>query len=180
MGDPSAEMSKTSEGLKLYVLRHGQAGPHVDDPARDAMRPLTAAGRKEIGDIANSLKALGVSFDLIASSPLKRALETAQIVANKLKETKRLEEWDELKGAGDPSALYKRLSALKGSMKILLVGHEPHLSGIIAEIISGKSDVRLVLKKGGIAKVNVDELRPKVSGELVWLLTPKLMKKMSQ
>ena len=65
MGDPSAEMSKTSEGLKLYVLRHGQAGPHVDDPARDAMRPLTAAGRKEIGVIASSLKALGVSFDLI-------------------------------------------------------------------------------------------------------------------
>ncbi len=173
-------MSKTKEGLKLYVLRHGQAGAHIDDSAKDAMRPLTAAGRKEIGEIAKSLKTLDVTFDLIASSPMKRALETATIVADKLKETKRLEQWDELKATSDPGALYERVSALKGKMRILLVGHDPHLSGIVGEIISGKSNVHLVLKKGGMVKVNVGELRPKVSGELVWLLTPKLMKKMSR
>jgi phosphohistidine phosphatase len=173
-------MSKTNEGLKLYVLRHGEAGAHIDDSAKDAVRPLTVAGRKEIGEIANSLKRLDVSFDLIASSPLKRALETAKIVADKLRETKSLEQWDELRATSDPNALYARLSALKGAMRILLVGHDPHLSGITGEIISGKSNVHLVLKKGGMAKINVQELRPKVSGELVWLLTPKLMKKMSR
>jgi phosphohistidine phosphatase len=173
-------MSKIKEGLKLYVLRHGQAGTHVDDSAKDAVRSLTAAGRKEIEEIAKSLKLLDVTFDLIASSPLKRAVETAKIVADKLKETKRLEQWDELRGISDPSALYTRLCALKDKRRILLVGHEPHLSGIVGEIISDKSSVHLVLKKGGMVKVNVEELRPKVSGELVWLLTPKLMKKMSR
>ena len=172
-------MSKTNESLKLYVLRHGQAGAHIDDSSKDAVRPLTADGRKEIGEIANSLKRLDVSFELIASSPLKRALETAKIVADKLK-TKNLEQWDELKATGDSGALFTRLSRLKGKMRILLVGHEPHLSGIIGEIVSGKSNVHIVLKKGGMAKVSLDELRPKVSGELVWLLTPKLLKKLSR
>jgi phosphohistidine phosphatase len=171
-------MSKTNESLKLYVLRHGQAGTHMDNSAKDAVRPLTTAGRKEIMEIANSFKRLDLKFDLIASSPLKRAQETAKIVGDKLKEPKRLEQWDELRSTSDPSSLFAKLSVLKG--KILLVGHEPHLSGIIGEIISGKSNVHLVLKKGGVAKVNVEELRPKVSGELVWLLTPKLLKKMSQ
>ncbi len=172
-------MSKTNEGLKLYVLRHGQAGAHIGDSAKDAVRPLTVAGRREIEEIANSLKKLNVRFDLIASSPLKRALETAKIVADKLK-TKNLEQWDELKATSDSSALFRRLSSLKGKMRILLVGHEPHLSGIIGEIISGKSNAHLLLKKGGMAKVSVDELRPKISGNLVWLLTPKLLKKMSR
>src|SRR5690242_13671808 len=153
-------MSKTNESLKLYVLRHGQAGAHVDDSGKDAVRPLTAEGRKEIGEIANSLKRLDVSFDLIAASPLKRALETAKIVADKLK-TKNLEQWDELKATSDSSALFRRLSGLKGKLRILLVGHEPHLSGIVGEIISGKSSVRVGLKKGGLAKINVQELRPK-------------------
>jgi phosphohistidine phosphatase len=164
--------------LKVYVLRHGQAGNSLDEPGKDAARPLTPDGRREILQIATSLKSLDVGLDLIASSPLKRALETAQLVAKKLGKTKSLQQWEELKPAGDHDTLYKRLSDLKADSQILLVGHEPHLSSLIGEIISGSQNVRLVLKKGGIAKIDLDQIRPKASGDLVWLLTPKLAKMM--
>ena len=168
------------KGLTLYILRHGQAGTHEDNPEKDAVRPLTSRGRKETIMFGRSLRKLGVSFDLVVSSPLKRAVETAQLTARTVMGKKWVEEWNELKPTIETGELYSRLSSLETDRPVLLVGHEPHLSNVIAEIVSGKPDARLVLKKGGIAKVNVDELKPKPSGELIWLLTPKLMKKISR
>ncbi len=172
-------MSRQAEALKLYILRHGEAGTHEEDPEKDAVRPLTGSGRKEIERLAESFKTSRTKFDLIATSPLRRAEETGMIVAKKLKLSNRFEEWDELKPTSDTDALYSRLSKLKKGSRVMIVGHEPHLSGMISEVISGKTAVGLVLKKGALAKVNVNEFQPKISGELVWLVTPKLLKKMA-
>ncbi len=90
-----------------------------------------------------------------------------------------LEQWDELKPTADTSNLYQRLSRIGSRQEVLLVGHEPYLSGMIGEIIGGKNDVNLVLKKGGLAKVRVNGFKPSVSGELRWLLTIKLMRKLA-
>jgi phosphohistidine phosphatase len=169
-------MPRIDEGLELYFLRHGRAGARVGDDEEDSMRALTGPGRRDIASVAESLKTLGISFDVIASSPLRRAKDTAKIMAKKMALSKRLEDWDELKPTGDPASLYSRLSRIKNGTSILLVGHEPHMSSVIADIVSGKQDARLVLKKGGFARVHVDGFRPRISGELLWLLTPKLMK----
>jgi phosphohistidine phosphatase len=125
------------------------------------------------------MKALDLKFDLIATSPLKRASETATIVAKVLKAQKVLEVWDELKPEVESSALYRRLSKLKGDSSILVVGHEPYLSSMIGEIVARKGSARIALKKAGVAKIELTALLPVPSGELRWLLTPRLLKKVA-
>jgi phosphohistidine phosphatase len=164
--------------LNLFVLRHGEAGARLDPPEMDANRPLTPAGRREIAEVAEFLASLKIEFKVIAVSPLKRAHETGEIAARKMRMLNRLEVWDELKPTGDTSGLYRKLSRLGSRQQVLLVGHEPHLSGMIAEIITGKTGVNLVLKKGGLAKLRINGFKPTISGELRWLLTSKLMRKM--
>ncbi len=164
--------------LNLFLLRHGEAGTRTPVPAKDAERSLTVAGRKELEQIAGSIAVMGIKFDKIAASPLKRTYETATIVAKTLKSLDHLEEWDELKPEGNRSDLYRRLSKVKDS-DILLVGHEPYLSTMIGEIVSGNGESRITLKKAGLAKLRITSLVPKPSGELRWLLTPKQIRKMS-
>jgi phosphohistidine phosphatase len=165
--------------MKLYFLRHGEAGVRKTDMQTDAARGLTASGRKDIATVAVFLRSRGLVFDTIASSPLRRAEETATIVAEKLHLLKKLEKWSELEPTSDTSLLFTKLSGLKANSRLLLVGHEPQLSTVIGEITSG-GPVRLAMKKGGIAKVDVDEFQPRISGELQWLLTPKVSRTMSE
>ena len=140
-------------------------------------RPLTQLGRKEIEEIAESLKDWDLKFDRIITSPLKRSKETASIVAKILKIQDRLEDYDELKPEGSRSELYKRLSKIKQQSSILVVGHEPYLSMMIGEIVAGNPNSHINLKKGGIAKIRIRTFSPKVSGELRWLLTPRQVRK---
>lgn len=160
-------------------MRHGEAGNREMLLKGDPERRLTEAGKQEVLEIAISLKSLKLSFDCIGSSPLVRALETAKIMARTFKRSKRLEIWDELSPEGQRTDLYDRLSKMKDDSKILIVGHEPYLSDLIGDLITNKEGSRVALKKAGVAKVAVDSLIPKASGELKWLLTPKQIKKIS-
>ena len=143
----------------------------------DSKRPLTPGGRIEMRKIVKSLKTVGLQTDRIYTSPLRRARETAEITARILK-IPILEEWDELKPDGSKQALYRKLARLEQDSRPILVGHEPHLSSVIGEII-GTPNARIVLKKGGLAKVRITSFTPRISGELRWLLTPKITAKMS-
>ncbi len=164
-------------------MRHGEAGKKLSPDTKDFSRPLTVEGKREVSEIAKSLKYLGVKFNFILTSPLKRANQTASIVAMAFISENKIEQWDELKPESNRTDLYRKLSEkFKQDSSILIVGHEPYLSSLISEILS-KGDVmdadagHLVLRKAGLAKVRLTSLRPRVQGELRWLLTPKLMKK---
>lgn len=163
--------------LVLFILRHGEAGSRVTDAAKDSDRALTANGKTEMQKVGKSLKESGLRASQIVTSPLRRARETAEIIAHTLK-IPLLEEWDDLKPDGDRESLYRKLARIDTSSSVVLVGHEPYLTSMIGDII-GASDARLVLKKGGLAKVRVTSFAPRVRGELRWLLTPKLMAGMS-
>ncbi len=143
----------------------------------DSERPLTPEGRSEMLKIARSLRAAGLQTERICSSPLKRAHETAEITAEALK-IPMVEEWDELKPEGNKASLYRKLAKLEKGSRIMLVGHEPYLTTMIGEII-GTGGVGLVLKKGGLGKVRITSLSPRISGELRWLLTPRMITRMS-
>ena len=173
--------------MDIFILRHGEAGKKITaGNNNDLGRPLTDAGKDEVTDIANSLKYLGIKFDLIVSSPLKRANQTAAIVAKKFKKEKKMENWDELKPEGNRQELYRKLSSptqFNQSSSVLIVGHEPYLSDMISDIISdGKGgDGHIVLKKAGLARLIVTSFTPpNLHGELKWLLTPKHMKSMGK
>ncbi len=166
--------------MNIFIVRHGEAGTHAALPSKDSERPLTESGRNEVEKIAESLHSLRLEFDRIATSPLRRAKETAEIVA-RVNEDKspKLEVWEELRPEGSKAEAIQKLSKLKQDSDIMLVGHEPYLSTLIGEIISGSGITRIVLKKGGVAKVQIHSFAPKVNGELRWLLTPRHLKKMS-
>jgi len=169
--------------VELYLMRHGEAGKRVPVAARDTARALTAAGRKDIEEVGGAMAKLGYRFDVVATSPLKRAKETASIVNEALKRKNRVEEWSELSPEGNRSDLYRRLTSIRPGSKVLCVGHEPYLTLAMGEIAGREGDAsegfRISLKKGGLAKLLVTGFSPKISGELRWLLTPKQIRRMA-
>ena len=153
--------------MRLYFLRHGIADWPDWDPARDHERPLTKEGLKKMKEQARALAELDLKIDAILSSPYARAYQTADIVAGKLG----LEVQTEPLLA--PGFAYDKLAEIAKSFDddqaLLLVGHEPSFSMVIAELIGGG---RVQLKKGALARVDVNR---ELQGELVWLLQPRLL-----
>jgi phosphohistidine phosphatase len=175
---PAQTPSKTgSTKIDIFILRHGEAGNRMTVVERDSERPLTPEGRAEMQRIAKSLKAVGLQANRIFTSPLRRARETAEIVTKVLK-IPTLEEWDELKPEGSRAELYRKLSRLEQNSRPIVVGHEPYLTSMIGDII-GTTNAKIVLKKGGVGKVRITSFTPRISGELRWLLTPKVITRMS-
>ena len=169
-------------------MRHGCAGNRLSDPMKDTKRQLTVSGKKEVVEIAKSLKKLGVNFNVIISSPLTRAFQTAKIIAEEYNLTEQIEQSEELKPNGSKDSLSNKLSKLNIDSVILIVGHEPYLSSMINDIISNNDDTdrnyntnhnNIILKKAGLSRIKITSTVPKLKGELRWLLTPRILKKLS-
>jgi phosphohistidine phosphatase len=165
--------------MDFFILRHAEAGKSLPARAKDAERSLTAEGKEELEDVARALSRLKIRPDHIISSPLKRTRETAGEVAKALKKRDKVEIWDELKPEGSKQELYKRLSKLKPESTVLCVGHEPYLTQMINEVTGHQGPPKIVLRKCGLARLSIKAFSPKVDGELRWLLTPRLLKRMS-
>jgi phosphohistidine phosphatase len=166
--------------MDLFVLRHGEAGKTIPSGSSDSKRPLTVAGEKEIVIISKALRKMGVRLDVILTSPLKRARQTADIVAKEFKAQNKLRQVRELAPEGNKSILYQSLTSFKEGTSLLLVGHNPYLSELVSEVVTNDSSVRLDLKKGGIVRIRIIAAAPKLKGELRWLLTPRLAKLISK
>lgn len=165
--------------MNLFILRHGIAVEPGTPGYQDSERPLIPKGRRQLNKIADAMRAMKLSFDVILSSPLVRARQTAEIVAADLKAKKRLAFADELKPGGDVKKLVQKINTLKPRPEnIILVGHEPSLSWLISLFITGETDAGIVLKKSGLAKLETDKLRAGRCAALAWLLTPAQMKRM--
>jgi len=163
--------------MDLYILRHGKAGQSFNRP-EDSDRKLTSEGRSDIRKVARWIRSKKIRFEVIATSPLTRAYETAEIVARTLKEKGRLEVWDELSPGGNQKTLFSHAAQYNKDAAIILVGHEPALSGLIGSIITGGDTASIILTKGGMAKIRTYSFDRKPSGDLQWLLTPRQMAEM--
>ncbi len=163
--------------MDLYILRHGSAvEPGTPGYENDADRPMTPEGERKLRQVADAMEALELSFDLILSSPYLRARQTAEIVAAALGAHKQLEFSDTLAPAGSVKKLVDLLTRREPSPgNVLLVGHEPYLSGLISLLVSGKESFAVVMKKGGLCKVTAESLKPGRCAVLQWLLTPQQM-----
>ncbi len=163
--------------MELYILRHGIAADlDTHGLANDADRPLTPEGERKVGQIARAMEKLELSFDVILSSPYLRARQTAEIVAEHLEASRKLELSDTLTPGGSTKRLVELLHRFRPSPEsVLLIGHEPYLSGLISLLVSGKETFGVVLKKGGLCKLSIDSLKHGRCAALQWLLTPKQM-----
>jgi phosphohistidine phosphatase len=156
--------------MQLYFVRHGLAEDSVE-VMTDAERQLTREGIHRTRTMGRTLVAAGVKPRRLFSSPLARALQTAEILAQILdvKTTVR----KALSPGFDVEAVAKLLTGLKADDEVMFVGHEPDLSGVISQIIGGGE---IIMKKGSVARVDVGLQEP-LRGALLWLLAPKLVEK---
>ena len=153
--------------MELYFLRHGEA----DWPSwkkSDDERPLTKRGKKQMRDVARFLDHLKVRPNLIVTSPLPRAAQTAEIAADYLKAKLRKDE-----SLAPGFAMSKLRTVLKRhrAKALMLVGHEPDFTNVISEL-TGAS---LKLPKAGVALLDIDP--ESEEGKLLWLFPPKIAKK---
>jgi phosphohistidine phosphatase len=167
--------------MNLYLLRHGIAvDPGTAGYASDSERPLTAKGRSRLRAVARAMKQLDLDFDLILSSPLLRAKQTAEIIAKALKLRKPLVLADDLAPAGNPRLLIQQVTRFRPEpASVLLVGHEPYLGKLMALLAAGNTSLEIDFKKGGLCKLEAEFLRYGRCAKLVWLLTPRQMEMMT-
>ena len=168
--------------FEIYVLRHGIAvDPGTPGYADDSKRPLTKEGQKKMRRIARAMRSMELEFGLILSSPFLRAKETAEIVQKAYGGEKiPLRFSSKLEPCTPYPKLIRELSpVLRKKKSVLLVGHEPFLSGLISGLISGSSECRIELKKGGLCKISTDGFTPGHRAQLEWLLTPSQLMRMS-
>jgi phosphohistidine phosphatase len=167
-------------GYELYIMRHGIA---VDRGSAgfsdDSKRPLTPEGKKKTQEIARGLVKLGFDVDWIVTSPLVRAAETAEILAEEVGSAVPRDVCDALRPGGSPEALITFLAKHTNRKRVVVVGHEPDLSALATRLIGAGRHANLAFKKGGCCLITFDEFPPKYPGQLVWWLTPKLIRKMA-
>jgi phosphohistidine phosphatase len=167
--------------MDIFLLRHGVAVERgTPGYNHDADRPLTDEGERKLRDIVQAMRRLGLEFDLILSSPYTRARQTAEIAADGLKLRKKLEFSETLIPEGGTEELIELLKRRRPKPdSVLLVGHEPYLSELISLLVAGERGFPVVMKKGGLAKLEVDSLAPGRCAMLAWLLTPGQMRLMA-
>jgi phosphohistidine phosphatase len=158
--------------VELFILRHGKAEARASGN-NDADRALTGQGEEEIKIIGRWTVAMGYTFDLIATSPLKRAMQTARIIGTTTKQEHKVKVWDLLSPGGDINTLSRQVAAIGGDSSVLIIGHEPMLSLFISLIISGDATASIVLSKGAFARIKNVTCHGDLSGDLHSLITPK-------
>jgi phosphohistidine phosphatase len=160
--------------FELYLIRHGLAEERGDAWPDDSKRPLTADGISSMRKEARGLARLGVALDVVLSSPLVRARQTAEIVAAGLEPRPSLVNVDSLAPDGSYAALMSDLEKHARKTRIALVGHEPAIGELAARLIGSRH--ALEFKKGGVCRIDVEEFPPAGPGALRWMLTPKILR----
>ena len=168
--------------MDLLVVRHAVAEEREEfakTEQDDSERPTTPAGRRKFRQGARALRQLVDSIDLLATSPLVRAIETGDILQKVcgIAEATRLRE---LAPDADPAAIVPWLRHQRKVSVVAVVGHEPHLSSLVEHLLTGRRAGFLDLKKGGACYLALgDEPRPGRS-ELRWLLTASQLRQFAE
>lgn len=156
--------------MDLYFLRHANAGESLANLKQDEKRPLDDLGIEQSQRMGKVMAALGIELNAIITSPLQRAKQTAALVANLLGFNQSLL----LENCLRPDAKFEDFRELMRrhakQNAIMVVGHNPTLSEFLSLLVSDEATgVTIELKKGALAKVEIDKRRP----VLQWMLTPK-------
>lgn len=160
--------------MLLYLIRHAIA-VNRNDPGvlTDEARELTPQGIKKMRTHAVALAKMEVNLKEIWTSPLIRARQTADILAEELSTTPRVRIVKDLSPGGDHSKLIDMIGRNLGLEEVALVGHEPDMGILATRLIVGTNVGTIRFKKGGAACIELEEVKPPARGDLLWLLTPK-------
>lgn len=165
--------------MDVILIRHAKAGNR--DPNSwpdDDDRPLTAEGQAEHRAVMRTAKRMGVKFDFLVTSPLKRARETAELVALAYRWPEEPQVAAELGHGFSVEAVVKFLAKFPPTSRVALVGHEPDCSLLLTALIGGKSGLGLQIKKSGIAGVRFEGPAEVGGGTLLYLCKPSHLRKL--
>jgi phosphohistidine phosphatase len=160
--------------ISLFLVRHAVAEERGDDWPDDAKRPITSDGAAKMRRAIAGLRALDLKIDIVFTSPLTRAVETAELLVSGLKPAPALRPLPALAPGTPPAKVAEALVAEKDVKAIALVGHEPGLGELAAWLIGARTP--LPFKKGAVCRIDITELPPGRTGQLVWFATPKMLR----
>lgn len=163
--------------VTLYLVRHAIAFERDERWPDDSKRPLTHKGTARMREVVEGLRELNVGLDLVITSPLVRAKQTADVLLAGWSDPPALAVSDSLGPSGSPAAVAEVLSSHTKLKSIALVGHEPGLGDLGAWLIGAKAP--LAFKKGGVACIEMPTLPVVGPGQLIWLATPRMLRGLS-
>jgi phosphohistidine phosphatase len=161
--------------VELFLVRHAIAAERGPEYPDDRLRPLTDQGARRFKEAVKGLRALGVGLDVIFTSPLTRARETAAILGAGIGRRVPIETIVALAPGGKPAQVIDAVSKRpKAQRRLALVGHEPDLGELAARLLGARGAVEF--KKGAVCAIDVDDATPGGPGTLRWLLPPRALR----
>jgi phosphohistidine phosphatase len=165
--------------MMLYIMRHGLA-EEPTPKGDDAARKLTEKGADKIRKAAGGMRAAQLAFNLILTSPIARAAETAAIVAHELSGPKP-KPIPELSTGVAPALALETLIKLRLPESVLVVGHEPTLSRLASLMLTGSSEsISIKLKQGGVIALEFPDRAESGSAKLCWMMTQRQLRKLKK
>jgi phosphohistidine phosphatase len=159
--------------MELYLLRHGIAEDgRPGDP--DSARNLTHEGREKTAAVMAAARRAGAAPTQILSSPYNRAMQTAEIAAKELHRAGEIVRLESLVPHGIPEKVWTDLRDFAHEPAILLAGHEPLLSALVAYLLNAPA-LRADMKKSALVRIDFESIGAVPRGILRWMLTPKLV-----
>ena len=159
---------------ELYLIRHGVAEEQGDAWPDDTKRPLTEQGMNRLRKSARGLVALGVSIDVVVTSPLVRNKQTADIVAGAFDPRPPIVIADALAPGGSVQGVLADLEKQSRRKRIALVGHEPGIGELAARLAGSRHPFEF--KKGAVCRIDVESLPPAGPGTLRWFVTSRVLR----
>jgi len=168
--------------MNLYIVRHAIAVPRGTPGIPDNDRALTRGGIQKMKQVAAGVRRLGYVPELVLSSPLIRARQTAEILLHEFGEAIELRFTQALEPGGSRRDLYREIDSLKEKKikDLMIVGHQPSLGEIAGEIAFGSARHCIELKKGGVCVIELETTQGTPKGIMTALLTPSILRNIAE
>ncbi|NBO52102.1 MAG: hypothetical protein EBU83_01505 [bacterium] len=166
----SRDATSQNETKRLYIVRHADAGDPSEWIGPDSERPLSTKGVKQAARLAAALVTAGTHIGSLRTSPARRCTETCAVIAAALETTATI---DERLLDGAPVSHVTKLLGHRGQGSMLLVGHQPHLGALIAEL-TGISTIPV--EKGSLIRIDIDAPFTPGSGRIVAVMPPAILR----
>ena len=164
----------------LMLLRHAIA-EDAGATRPDEERRLTGEGKRKMREVVAGMRALELPVDVVLSSPLRRAVETAEIIADGYGSSEDVEVTPALAPGAGPDAVLAALGAIGRPSGVVLVGHEPDLAALASTLLTGTPGlVHMPFRKAGLAGIVVASLPPRSAGSLEFFLTPSHLRRIGR